>query len=221
MKKYIYIKNIKLQSGLSLVVTLIMLASMMMMSVGFYLLADSTNSVANSIALKQASMHAAEKGIDEAAKWLEANKTSLTTHNTAAGYYASSPDIVTDSTAATFVIDYTGFITPNVATDNVLWEGGNTSLYSAKKYATKVGGFDIAYVIHRLCSGPGVFNTTNAISCATTGVAANESGAFAEGSEYGSYKISEKTRIIYRITARALGPNRASTLLQSKVVIEY
>lgn len=221
MNRQIFVKNIKLQSGLSLLVTLIMLSALMMMSVGFYLLVDSTNSVSNNIALKQASMHAAEKGIDDAAKWLNANQINLTADNMNAGYYASSPDIGVDSTSPLVVIDYTGFTTPNIATDDIIWSGGSTNLYSGFKLLAKVGGFDVFYIIHRLCSGAGAFSTSTAISCATSAASMGAAGSYSDGAEYGAYKITEKTRLVYRITARAVGPNNTSTFLQSKLLIEY
>ncbi len=216
------IRRLYKKDAIALPITLVMLAAMMLISAGLYRSVEATGVVVNNISLKEAGLQAAEQGIAEAVTWVGANQSALTTNNSAAGYYAAAPDIMVSDAAAATKIDFTGQQTTATA-DDVNWNGGGTNYYSAKKLSAKVSGFDVAYIIHRLCSTTGNYdaNTTIVCSTAATTSSASANGDIAESSEYGNYKITGTTRIAYRVTAKAWGPKGSASYLQTKVLVQY
>lgn len=215
MKKFNKFK----QKGISLPMTLIMMVIMLLIGVAIYNSTESTGAVVNNISLKEAGVLASEAGINEAAQWLEDNFETLTENQVSNGYYAASPDILINDAASANLIDFTGIQTSST-TDDVNWEGGGANYYSAKKLTNKVSGFNVSYIIHRLCSQTGAYEASSNIVCSTsTGTSDGGSGDLIEGSEYGSYKITGVTQIAYRITAKAWGPKDSSSYIQSIILL--
>ena len=220
-------KNFKLigytaQKAIALPITLVMLLALLIIAAGLYRSVEANGSVVNNISLKEASLQAAENAVAEAVTWLGANQSSLTAHNSAAGYYASAPDIMVNDSITGTKIDFTGQQTTST-TDDVQWEGGGNTYYSAKLSPTSISGFKVSYIIHRLCSSAGAYEANSTIVCSTaaTTSSASANGDIAESAEYGNYKITGTTRIAYRITAKAWGPNNSASYIQTKVLVQY
>lgn len=216
------ISRLQSQKGVSLMITLIMLSAMLVIAAGLYSALDAGGAVSNNLSLKEAGIQAAEKGMAEAVSWLGANQSSLIANNGAAGYYAAAPDIMINDSATPTRIDFTGQQT-TATNDDVNWNGSGTAYYGAKKLAAKVSGFDVSYIIHRLCSTPGAYDANSTIQCSTAATTSSVSanGDSAESSEYGNYRITGTTRIAYRITVKASGPRGSANYLQTKVLIQY
>lgn len=78
---------------------------------------------------------------------------------------------------------------------------------------TDAAGFEIRYVVHRMCSlANSGFNAPNQ-QCLTLNVAGGSSG---RGSgTYGQTNLAGTTFVYYRITARALGPRNTVSYTQT------
>lgn len=213
---------LKSQKAVALVITIIMLAAMLMVSAGLYKSVEAGGAVVQNVSLREAGVQAAEKGITEAVTWLSANQGTLTANSKTNGYYAASPDVVVSDASSATKIDFTGNQTTS-STDNVVWDGSGNDYYSGKKLTDSVSGFNVAYIIHRLCSQTGSYDANSTIICSTSTTNSTAAGAgdIAESAEYGNYKITGNTRIAYRVTAKAWGPRGSASYIQTKVLVQY
>jgi type IV pilus assembly protein PilX len=201
----------KRQEGIVLAVVLILLVAMTLLAVGLTRITDTAIQVANNISFKQSTVSAADSAIEQAINTLRNTVADKAHDSPANGYYA------TEQTGR----DFTGSATPGNPNDDVTWTGANST--QRAKVGTAVGGNNIAYIIHRMCSKPGgltVADDGTANSCATSSAAAS-SGGSKGGAAYGQQVISSKTQIYYRITVRTEGARNTASYVQSMVLLEY
>lgn len=181
------------QSGVALPIALIVLVIMILAAVTLVRSVDTTTLVAGNLTFKQRATHAGDEGIRQAFLWLRDTATNspanLNNTNAASGYYSTQhPD------------------DPN-------WNPASNWPAGAVTLATDAGGNTVSYVIHRLCTLPGLaYNAPNQ-QCATY---SGSSSAAAGGSQ--SVDAPEFTGVVYvyyRVTARIDGPRNTVSFVQS------
>lgn len=183
------------QSGVALPIALMVLVAMILAAVTLVRSVDTATLVAGNLTFKQRATHAGDEGIRQGFLWLRnmvtANPAGLNNSNSASGYFstqhASDPywnPTLNWPTAGVIVLP----TDPNT---------GNT----------------VSYVIHRLCTLPGVSYNAPGQKCATyTG----SSNAAAGGSQsVDAPEFSGVTYVYYRVTARVDGPRNTVSYIQS------
>lgn len=198
------------QKGFILVVTLIVLVAMTLLGIALVRSVDTATQVANSLAFRQSVLASADRGTELAIQWLAANTDLLTADSPGNGYYA------TEQTGT----DFTGQQTPDDTSDDVDWTGASGSRRAFPVATADAAGNSVSYIIQRLCDAPGAYNE-GTIQCATASASGSSSGSSKGGASYGSYNITGKTMIYYRITSRAVGPRNSVSYVQTLVQVEY
>ncbi len=199
------------QRGFILVVTLVILVALTLVGLALVRSVDTSTLIANNLGFRQSALMSGDRGTEAAIVWLENNKALLTGDVPGAGYYATEQ-------AGT---DFTGKTTPGNTTDDVSWTGAAASARRAFVVSgTDAAGNQVAYIIHRMCDQTGSYAAGGTIQCATSSSAVS-TGMSQGSSSYGSYAITGKTRIYYRITTRTLGVKNTESFVQTQVLIEY
>lgn len=179
------------QQGVSLFIALIALVLMSLGALALYRSIDTTTAVVGNIGFRERGVALANTGVESAITWLGTNASSLNNHKASDGYYASKDygfsATAKNDTAALLTFDWSG----------------------KTKKVGDIEGFEVRYVIHRLCSDQG---SVTAVSCETCG----SSASF--GSSTGETKSLISTSGIqnacYRIAARAIGPRNVESIVQ-------
>lgn len=214
------------EKGFVLVMALIVLLAMTMAGIALVRGVDTATQIANNLGFKQSSVAAGDFGTELAIIWLTNNSAALTSDSVSAGYYAS------EQTGS----DFTGKETPADATDNVDWAGtagarracwvrsftGSAVVCGAdnsNKYVDAAGN-SLSFIIQRMCNQTGAYSPGGAISCAVSSNTVT-TGASKGAVSYGSYAISGKAMISYRVTTRVSGPRNTTSYVQSQVLVEY
>jgi len=183
------------QRGVALPIALIVLVAMVLAAVTLVRSVDTATMVAGNLTFKQRATHAGDEGIRQGFLWLRDtainNPASLNNTVTASGYYSTQHANDPNWNPA--------------APGN--WPAGAVTL------AEDAGGNTTSYVIHRLCTLPGLaYNAPNQ-QCATyTGTSSAASG----GSQ--SVDAPEFAGVVYvyfRVTARVQGPRNTVSYVQS------
>lgn len=189
---------------------MVILVAMMLLGIGLFRSVDTSTQVANNLGFRQSAIASGDRGTEAAITWMQANLASLTADAPSAGYYA------TEQTGT----DFTGKLTDTTA-DNVDWKGTAGSTRRAFPVtAVDAAGNKVAYIIQRMCDQTGAYVAGSTIQCATS--AATVSGGSSQGSpSYGSYAITGKAMLYYRITTRTEGVRNTVSYVQSQVLVEY
>jgi len=182
------------QRGIVLLISLIVLVAMTLAGIGLMRSVDSSVVVAGNLAFKEAAVQAADRGSQEAAKWL-ANSATGTLQNTndAVGYFS-----------ARFLPEPDWFDIANWDRSVVL-NGG----------APDAAGNVVRYVIHRMCTQPDEpYNGAN--EC---GLYFPVSGAASGGSmAVGAPQFIGSPQLYYRVTTRVDGPRNTLSVVQTSVL---
>ncbi|HEX4984927.1 MAG TPA: hypothetical protein VFV71_02520 [Burkholderiales bacterium] len=191
------------QSGVVLIIALIVLVSMTLAAIGMSRSVDTANVVAGNLGFKQSSVNATDAGIEAGYQWLLGNAGTATLNSTSLqnGYYSSTtydePDWTLSATWA----------------DAALVNGGTPD----------AAGNVVSYVIHRMCTEPNTaYNANNTTTGNPNQCAQSQSvGAATSGGSMsvGSTVFQGNPQIFYRITARAQGPHNTVSYVQSMVAI--
>jgi len=199
------------QRGFILVLTLVILVAMTLLGITLVRSVDTSTLIANNLSFRQSALMSGDRGTEAAIVWLENNKASLIDDVPASGYYATEQ-------AGT---DFTGKLTPGDTSDDVSWTGAAGSARRAFVVAgTDAAGNRVSYIIHRMCDQTGAYAAGGTIQCATS--SSTVTTGMSQGSaSYGSYAITGKTRIYYRITTRTAGVRNTESFVQTQVLIEY
>lgn len=181
------------ESGVALPIALIVLVVMILAAVSLVRSVDTTTLVAGNLTFKQRATHAGDEGIRQGFLWLRnaaANDpASLNSTSTASGYYSTQH------------------------ADDPNWNPAANWPAGAVTLPTDAGGNTVSYVIHRLCTLPGLaYNAPNQ-QCATY---SGTSSAASGGSQ--SVDAPEFVGVVYvyyRVTARVEGPRNTVSFVQS------
>jgi type IV pilus assembly protein PilX len=189
------------QSGIVLIVALIVLVAMTIAGIAMIRSVDLTNLIAGNLAFKQAATHSADTGVEAAFAFLNANNvgTFLHTDRNDQGYSADG-NAAARSPAA-----------------GQTWEAYWATL-PANRIRTitpdRVSGYTVSYIIDRLCAFAG--SPSGGANCTASTVSSVASGS---GEEAGEKALISPSAIYYRITVRVVGPRNTVSFVQSTVTL--
>ncbi|MBX3647172.1 MAG: hypothetical protein R3E40_02445 [Rhodocyclaceae bacterium] len=182
------------QRGVALPIALIVLVAMVLAAVTLIRSVDTATMVAGNLTLKQSATHAADEGVRQGFFWLRntviASPASLNSSIPASGYFSTQH------------------------ADDPNWNpASNWPTGSAVSLPTDAGGNTVSYVIHRLCTLPGLsYNAPNQ-QCATyTGTSAAASGG---SQSVDAPEFSGVVYVYFRVTSRVVGPRNTISYVQS------
>lgn len=182
------------QRGVVLLISLIALVALTLAGIALMRAIDTGNVIAGNIAFKQAALQASDTGVEAAlaalpniiAGSLDTNCLACAV-NTAGVYYATMQPV-----------DAKGVPAP----------GNLPIVWSTVPITTVSSGYDVQYVIDRLCQGPTpVTNVqTNCFAEAPLGGGSKKGGAVV---------FSSSAAVYYRVTVRVTGPRNTVSMVQS------
>jgi type IV pilus assembly protein PilX len=202
------------QRGVVLILALIVLVALTLAAVALTRSVGTSNSIAGNLAFQQAATHSADRGIEEAVKWLEDNVNEATgcssgsavaCDQTAAGYFAARADPAADQTWA----DY--------------WKATLTSKAKSLDKDASTSN-TVHYVIHRMCETTGEANTSANV-CATSpravaGSCPGGTSCTGGGGRGGTgSNVDSPKQTYYRITVIVDGPRNTQSMVQAMVAI--
>ena len=185
------------QSGVVLLVALIMLIAMTLAALTLVRSVDTANIIAGNLSFQQAATHAGDRGVETAIAWVENNPTLLLNDRAGSGYVANGLSAAPNKPA------------------NETWDAYWTRLWNGRAVqlaADAATGTSVAYVIDRLCASAGA---------ATAGAACSESPmvgvALGNAEEAGEKQVAALSSVYYRITARVTGPRNTLSYVQAVI----
>lgn len=198
----------KRQQGVVLIITLIALVAMTLAAIALVRSVDTGNVVAGNMAFKQGAVQSGDIGTEAAIAWLTGVAGVAASYNddAANGYYATSQEN----------LDATGG-SNDLGRALVDWDSNNCNSIAAAAciqpspvIAANAAGYEVRYVIHRLCPATGL--PSNCASTAST-VAGTSSGAKDYTSKGG---LSGEAEVeYYRITTRVKGPRNTISYVET------
>ncbi len=189
------------ERGLVLFIALIVLVAMSLAGVALMRSVDTGTVVAGNMAFKQSAIMVADRGTQEATKWLQDNSAGavLQSTNTAGGYFSSRP-----------VVEPDWFDAASWA-QSVALNGG----------APDASGNVVRYMIHRMCTLPDTpYNGsigTQANECAL--YFATSAAASGGSMAVGAPQFIGTPQLYYRVTTRVEGPRNTVSVIQSSVLV--
>ena len=184
------------QRGIVLFISLIVLVAMTLAGIALMRSVDTAVVVAGNMAFKQAAVSGADRGTQEAVRWLETNSAGTTLFDAipTAGYTSSIP--------------------PGLAEPDWFDINNWGSAFVLNGGAADAAGNVVRYMIHRLCDATGNPNST------TCGLYYGTSTGGAGGSmAVGSPLFLGTPQLYYRVTTRVDGPRGTVSVIQSSVLV--
>ena len=191
-----------------------MLVAMMLGAAALVRMVESANLLSGNLAFKRAATLAAEAGTEAAIGWLEQQDDAVLAQDHAElGYYAN------DASGFDAAGNRAG--SQRTAVDWQLDNCAGATLARCLKPAglvtTDAAGHTVRYVIQRLCAAPGPYSV--AANCASH-LPTDEDSSSRGGFSYGRDKrFAGVPLAYYRITARASGPRRTTSLVE--ILVRY
>ncbi len=186
------------QSGVTLVITLIVLVAMTLAAISLMRSVDTTNIIAGNLAFQQAATHAADAGTEDAVNNL---LPTLAANNQL-------------SCSANCPTGYSSFRQPLQEPPFVTWEAYWAGVQArAVTLATDALGNTVSYMVESLCDANGQ-NGTCVFSPPSTVVSCSGSDLGA-----GSQECIASARRYYRITSRVQGPRNSVSYIQAIVAM--
>lgn len=189
------------QSGLVLFIALIVLVAMTLAGVAMMRSVDTGLVVAGNMAFKQSAIMVADRGTQEAVKWLQDNSagTTLQSTNTSQGFFSSRP------------VAEPNWFDVNSWTESVAVNGGTPD----------ASGNVVRYVIHRMCTQPDTpYNGDNAGVANQCALYFALSAAASGGSmAIGAPQFVGSPQLYYRVTTRVEGPRNTVSVIQSSILV--
>lgn len=189
------------QRGVALFIALIVLVAMTLAAISLVRSTDTANVIAGNLAFKQATLNAGDLGVEAAFTALpNIISTSLET-------------ALTPGTASYFYYPTMRTLDANgIPTQQQLGDAGAATAidWSAVPIATTASGYDVRYVVERLCLGPAPVNDIQG-QCygnvpATAGSGSKKAGATV---------FSAAQSVYYRVTVRVSGPRNTVGMVQA------
>jgi Tfp pilus assembly protein PilX len=181
------------QRGVVLFIALIVLVAMSLAGIAIIRSVDTGNQISGNVAFKQGTLSSADRGVDDAFKYLKDNvqTTKLETDQPGDGFFAAASDPPN-----------------NDWSDPAVWG-------DAKVVGTDAAGNTISYLIHRMCDLPGKYTTVNCAQTPRTGGKAGNSMSVM-GSQFTSTPV-----VYYRVSVRVQGPRDTLSVVQSNIGIQH
>lgn len=201
MKNALKHPPIRRERGVVLLISLIVLVAMTLAGVALMRSVDTAVVVAGNVAFKETAIQVADRGTQEAAKWLSNNSggAALQATNPSMGYYSARPVVEPDW----FDINSWG--------QGVLVNGGTPD----------AAGNVVRYIIHRMCTQPDTpYNGDNAGVANECGLYYPLSSVASGGSmQVGSPQFVGTPQLYYRVTTRVDGPRNTVSVIQSSLLV--
>lgn len=185
------------QSGVTLLITLIVLVIMTLTAIALVRSMDTTNIIAGNLAFQQSATHSGDTGIETAIAWMQPNVSLLQNDSFANGYSSSITNPAAGQTWDSFFTTTLAGRTVTLAPDAV----GNT----------------VTYAIERLCLTANILPTAVGAGCTVTPAAATTSTSSSE--DAGTVKLNASSQQYYRITSRTVGPHNSKSYVQAIVAM--
>jgi type IV pilus assembly protein PilX len=191
----------KRQSGIVLIMVLIVLVAMTLAAIAMVRSVDTTNLIAGNLAFQQAATHSGDSGVETASTWLASNMVGVALENDdpTNGYVAGGLKVAPDLTK-----------NPPQTWDD-FWSK-TLAARAVKSSQADSAGNVVSYVIDRLCTNPG--SVTSGASCVDSPAISIPTGNSQEG---GEKQLNSSTGVYYRITVRVDGPRNTVSYVQSVV----
>lgn len=185
------------QVGVALPIALIVLVAMILAAITLMRSVDTATLVAGNLTFKQRATHAGDEGIRQGFLWLRNTVTN-------------NPAALINSDSAS------GYFSTQHASDPYWNPTLNWPTAGVVTLPADAGDNTVSYVIHRLCTMPGLSYNAPGQKCATyTG----NSNAAAGGSQsVDAPEFSGVTYVYYRVTARVEGPRKTVSYIQSLIL---
>lgn len=187
------------QTGVVLMVTLIVLVAMTLAAIALVRSTDTTNVIAGNLAFKQASINAADRGVQAAIHYLEnVGASSLWADSPANGYTSTQQQPAAGQSWDNY---WNTTIAPN-----------GLNVCAPTNCAPDASGNVVSYTINRLCDSTGApsqIGVTCGLSPATYVLDSSQGG--------GTVVLTAVNQEYYRITVRVDGPR--NTVSYSQVVV--
>ncbi|MEW6164074.1 MAG: hypothetical protein AB1642_03335 [Pseudomonadota bacterium] len=197
------------QSGLALVIALIVLVTMTIAGIAMVRSVDTAVMIAGNMAFRQSATTAGDAGVEAARTWLMANSSLLNSDSEGNGYYSSSQD----------ALDMTGNRTAGDTSDDVAWDGGE-GISQPKCLAEDAAGNTVCYIIHRLCQDPNAPLDSSTCSTQESERAGSSQGAARPMETYQESGWSMvATMAYYQVTVRIAGPRNNTSFIQTFLLI--
>lgn len=182
-----------------LFIALIVLVAMSLAGVALLRGVDTGTIIAGNLAFRQTSMHVADLGVEAARAWLLGQPIDdLKNDMPATAYYSTWQDV-----------DFLGNDPVKADYD---WSGSTN--VTAGTF-TPPDGYQVRYVVHRLCESSGQVTATGCVKA--TGAGATSASGTKGAAAYGTYAISVPTAAMYRVTVQVTGPRNARSYVQATV----
>jgi len=184
------------QSGVVLMIALIVLVAMTLAGIALVRSVDTTNVIAGNLAFQQTAAHSGDTGIETAITCLTAantlNPSNLYSDYGACGYHAARLDPDSGESWDDF------------------WAraGANMPL------TTDAGGNTVSYLIHRLCELGGL--PPQSANCSFTPSDCDPDGSHVGGK---SFCGKDTQQVYYRITSRIVGPRNTVSFVQAIIAM--
>ena len=195
------------QEGVVLFIALIILVAMSLAGIALLRGVDTGTVIAGNIAFRQNAMFVGDIGVEAARAWMQSNVGALTADNAANAYYATwadDTDLLGNDTDPT--------------TNSFDWDNRSKKVTTAP--FTPPSGYEVRYVIHRLCEVAGDPSTDPAIAakCMRSSSSGGSTSSGSKGAaNYGSYALSAPVAAVYRITVQVRGPRNTQSYVQATV----
>lgn len=198
------------QSGLALIVALIVLVAMSLAGVALIRSVDTSSLVASNMTFRQTARESTDAGIEFARSWLMTqallSDTALDANNTSYGYFATRSGL-----------DLTG----NATGSDIVWQNNDGSTTDGSVQSNclpaDTGGNVVCYVVQRMCTNPGPLDRN---TCDVTAQTSGPGDLGILGLSSGITPAPPPSYVaIYRITVRASGPRNNTSITQVFVAV--
>lgn len=185
------------QRGVVLFIALIVLVAMTLAGLALFRQVGTGVIIAGNLAFKENATSVGDLGIEAARAWLVSGAAPVQSDQSP-GYCSSSQPGFNPVT-----YDWTG--TANC--------GGNAGSQLVASTDAALTGYEVRYVIHRLCNQPNLaVNAANQQCVTLYGAGA---GASKGGGAYGVLSLTNTVQPYYRVTTRVTGPRNTVSYVQS------
>ena len=185
------------QQGVVLFIALIVLVAMSLAGIALFRSVDTGTIIASNLAFKQSTTAVGDLGVEAARTWLRDNDGAALFNDQPANAYYATWQASLDLLGNTSGTDYD-------------WSGAASVTTPAPP-----DGYDVSYVIHRLCDATG---DPSGASCIKASGASGSGSASTKGAAaYGQFAISVPTSTFFRITVRVSGPRNSLSYVQATV----
>ncbi|HEU0187719.1 MAG TPA: hypothetical protein VFR06_07495 [Gallionellaceae bacterium] len=211
------------QSGVVLLITLIVLVAMTLGAIALVRSVDTTNVIAGNLSFQQAATHSADIGTEVAMQWLVANNNNtLWSSAPAFGYLANRTDPGPGQSWSDFwdaslsnsrmTVYFIGGLPTGAIPLNA------SSLLPSGAQFNDSAGNTVEYVIQRMCNGAAGDPMSPASLCPSAPAIANVYDK-PDSLDANAIKLTLSGQYYYRITTRVTGPRNTVSFIQTIVVI--